>query len=132
MSKPTKFHAPTIINLEHGFCDPACTSPSLLAVFRLLDGTRVEFAVRNAVSLHACPGPRLEADQLLIAPPSGRSQARVSIIQLRNLADLNGMPEVLRALNHFEAGRLKDAARYSAAAGPRWVGLADYFGGASQ
>ena len=51
MSKPTKFHAPTIINLEHGFCDPACTSPSLLAVFRLLDGTRVEFAVRNAISL---------------------------------------------------------------------------------
>ena len=41
------------------------------------------------------------------------------------------MPEVLQALKHFEAGRLKDAARYAVAAGPRWAGLVDYFGGPS-
>ena len=120
---------PAFINLEAGFCDPALTRPNQLAVFRLADGTRVEFAVRDAVALYACEGPRVESHQLVVARPFRHGRASVALVQLRELFDLNGMPEVLRALEHHEAGRLKDAARYAAAAGPRWRGLVDYFGG---
>ena len=129
MGTLTDFHAPSVLQLSDGFCDPALTRPSKLAVFRLRDGTRVEFAVRDAVSVFACEGPRLETHQLLVAGPEERSGRSVSIVQLRELADLNGMPEVLKALAFFEAGQLKDAARYASAAGRRWAGLVDYFGG---
>lgn len=129
MSKPPKFRAPLVINLSRGFCDPTLTRPSKLAVFRLRDGTRVEFAVRDAIAVHACNGPRVETHRLVVARPSGRRQAPVTIVQIRDLEELEGMPEVLRALEYLEAGRLQDAARYASAAGPRWSGLVDYFGG---
>lgn len=129
MSTPTDFQAPAVINLDHGFADPALTGPSKLAVFFMRDGTRIEFAVRDAVSVYAVEGPRLETHQLVVARRTHHSRTAVSIVQLRDLAELDGMPEVLRALEHFEAGRLKDAARYASAAGPRWSGLVDYFGG---
>ena len=129
MSTPPTFLAPRVISLAAGFCDPALTRPSQLAVFWLVDGTRVEFAVRDAVAVYACEGPRLETHQLVVAPPSDHGRANVTIVQLRELAELNGMPEVLRALELQEAGQLKDAARYAAAAGSRWRGLVDYFGG---
>ena len=128
MHKQSKFRVPKVVRLDEGFCDPRLTRPSLLAVWRQRDGTRVEFAVRDAVSLHVYPGPRLERHQLVVARQSRRGPD-VAIVQLRELSELNGMPEVLQALEHFEAGRLRDAARYASAAGPRWVGLVDYFGG---
>ena len=129
MTKPPKFCPPLVINLITGFCDPKLTRPSKLEVFRLHDGTRVEFTVRDAIAVYACNGPRVETHQLVVARPSGHTQAPVTIVQLRDLEELDGMPEVLRALEYLEKGRLQDAARYASAAGPRWSGLVDYFGG---
>lgn len=120
---------PAVYRLDDGFCDPRLTRPSLLAVWRLIDGRRVEFAVRDAVSLDVYPGPRVELHRLIVSGSPSDRRAQVTIVQLQELADLNGMPEVLRALEFFEAGRQKDAARYASAAGPRWSGLVDYFGG---
>jgi hypothetical protein len=116
---------PRIINLEHGFCDPALTKESLISVYSMNDGSRIEFAVLDATSAYIERGPRLEMNQLVIA----RSSSTVDLVQVRNLTDLIGMPEVALALRHFEAGRLKDAARYATAAGPRWAALVDLFGG---
>ena len=129
MNDPTRFDPKHIIDLEAGFCDPALTRPTMLATFWLRDRTRIEVTIRDAVAVHAGHGPRLETHQILVASPSGRRCASVAIVQIRELADLNGIPEVLQALEHFERGELKDAARYAAAAGPRWSGLVDYFGG---
>ncbi|MCA9716467.1 MAG: hypothetical protein KC468_17480 [Myxococcales bacterium] len=126
---PPGFRAPRLINLDNAFCDPVIMRPTLVATFRLRNGTRVEFAVCDAVTVHAGQGPRLEMHQLLVAPPSGRTCSNVSIVQVRDFAEFNGMPEVARALEFHEQGRAKDAARYAMAAGPRWSGLVDYFGG---
>lgn len=129
MTEPPDFDPPIVIDLGKGFCDPELAHPSQLAIFWMPDGTRVEFAVRDAVAVHACIGPRVETHRLLVSQPTSGRQRSVAIIQLRELAELNGMPEILRALELFEAGLLKDAARYAAAAGPRWSGLVDFFGG---
>ena len=129
MSTPSNFHIPSVLHLDHGFCDPEFARPSKLAVFWHSDGTRFEVAVRDAIAVYSGPGPRVETHQLIISKPASPRHRDVSIVQLHDLAELDGMPEVLRALSHFEAGRLKDAARYASAAGPRWRGLVDYFGG---
>ncbi|MCB9753803.1 MAG: hypothetical protein H6713_27995 [Myxococcales bacterium] len=127
--QPPKGSTPNIVSLETGFCDPAFMKPSMMAVFWQRDGTRIDLAVRDAVAVHAGDGPRIEWHQLVVSRPSGRTQGPVTIVQLRDLEELGGVPEVLRALEHFEAGRLKDAARYASAAGPRWRRLVDFFGG---
>jgi hypothetical protein len=120
MKKP-----PRVINLEHGFCAPELTKKSIIAVYKMNDGSRVEFAVLDAVSAYIERGPRLEMNQLIIA----RSSSNVDLIQVRDLSDFIGMPEVAQALRLFKAGKLQDAARYATAAGPRWAALVDLFGG---
>ena len=118
-----------VIRLDHGFADPALTDISHGAVFRLRDGGRVELIVRGAVHAYACEGPRVETHQLLIARASLGPTRRVELIQVHELEQLLGAPEAQLALEHFTAGRLKDAARYAMAAGAPWAALVDLFGG---
>ncbi len=118
-----------VIRLDHGFADPKLTDSSHAAVFRLRDGGRVELIVRGAVHAYAWIGPRVETHQLLIAPSSLGPTRRVELIQVHALEQLLGAPEAQFALEHFTAGRLKDAARYAAAAGAPWRALVDLFGG---
>ncbi len=119
---------PSVFKLEEGFCDPATHHRSIAAVLRHADGTRVELAVRNAVDGFVCEGPRVERHQLLVSTPC-RNSASVIVVQLDDLRKLSGVPEVLTALELFEAGDLTSAVRYVAAAGPRWAPLIDLLGG---
>jgi phytoene dehydrogenase-like protein len=114
-----------LINLDHAFNDPALTKESIVAVFKLKDGTRVEFAVLDADSAYTERGPRLERHQLLIA--RGDPAATVELAQFDELTDLIGMPELTRALDLYKQGKAEAAARYARAAGPRWAALAAFF-----
>jgi len=116
---------PTLLNLDHAFNDPALTKDSVVAVFKLNDGTRVEFAVLNASSAYTERGPRLERHQLLIA--RGDHPSTVDLVQIDELTDLIGMPEVTRALELYRQGKIEDAARYARAAGSRWAALVAFF-----
>jgi hypothetical protein len=116
---------PTLINLDHAFCDPALTKESIVAVFKLNDGTRVEFAVLGASSAYVEPGPRLEQHQLLIA--RGETSPTVDLVQITDLSDLIGMPEIAQALDLYKRGKIEDAVRYVRAAGPRWAALIEFF-----
>jgi hypothetical protein len=116
---------PRVINLDHAFCAPELTKDSIISVYQMNDGSRVEFAVLDAMSAYIERGPRLEMNQLIIA----RSSSCVDLVQVRELSDFIGMPEAAQALRLFKAGKLQDAARYAIAAGPRWAALVDLFGG---
>ncbi len=123
-------NSPTLINLDHGFSDPALTDDSKVAVFRLRDGARVELFVRGAVAAYACDGPRIESHQLhIVRRGTGRHHLTVDIMQVASFSEIIGAPEARRALEHFSAGRLKDAARFAAAAGEPWRALVDLLGG---
>ena len=123
-------NSPRLFNLDHGFCDPALTEDSKVAVFRLRDGTRVELFVRGAVAAYVCDGQRVESHQLhVVRRGTGRHHLTVDIIQVAEFSEIIGAPEARRALEHYSAGRLKDAARYAAAAGEPWRALVDLLGG---
>ena len=120
---------PLVLTLEDGFADPETHHPSLAAVFRMADGTRVELAVRDAVNAYVCEGPRIDRHQLYVSAPASLHRARVVLVQLDDLRKLDGVPEILLALELFNAGELNDAVRYVSAAGPQWAPLIDLLGG---
>ena len=120
---------PLVFTLDDGFADPKTHHPSLAAVFRMADGTRVELAIRDAVNAYVCDGPRIEQHRLLVGAPPLLHRARVVLVQIDDLRKLDGVPEILHALKRFEAGALTDAVRYVSAAGPQWAPLIDLLGG---
>lgn len=128
MSTPNDIHEITVLSLDEGFADPDTHLPSRVAVFRQADGTRVELAVRDAVDAYVCEGPRIDRHQLVVSTP-GLYRPSVVLVQIDDLRKLAGVPEVIIALERFGAGDLRDAARYVAAAGPRWRPLIDLLGG---
>ncbi|MCA9715014.1 MAG: hypothetical protein KC468_10045 [Myxococcales bacterium] len=128
MDKPPRVTIPPVIKLDDGFADPSTYHPSIAAVFRQCDGSRVEVAVRDASDAYLCDGPRIDRHQLLVSTPGDR-MPNVVVVQLNDLRHLAGVPEVLIALERFAVGDLKGAVRYVSAAGPRWAPLIDLLGG---
>lgn len=122
---------PSVVSLDDGFADPATYHPSVAAVFRQADGSRVEVAIRDASDAYVCEGPRIDRHQLLVSTPRGRTPD-VVIVQLHDLRKLAGVPEILVALERFAAGDLRDAVRYVSAAGPLWAPLIDLLGGPTE
>jgi hypothetical protein len=72
--------------------------------------------IAGATSVITATGPRLERHRFVIAP-SGE-HADVGIVQVKNLLELVGMPELAQAIALYKGGHLEDAARYARAAGP--------------
>jgi hypothetical protein len=118
---------PEVLTLDEGFADSARHHPSRVAVFFQADGTRIELAVRDATEGYVCEGPRIERHQLIVATPS--TSPEIVLVQLDDLRELDGVPEILIALERFARGDLKGAVRYVTAAGPRWARLIDLLGG---
>ena len=119
---------PSVMTLEDGFASPNEHHPSVVAVFHLPDGTRIEIAVRDAYKAYIENGPRVDRHQIVLSTPT-RFRPRVDVIQVDDFRRLVGSPEAIVAIERFSSGDLKGAARYVAAAGPFWTPLIDLLGG---
>jgi hypothetical protein len=69
----------------------------------------------GATSVVTAPGPRLERHRFIIAP--SREHADVEFVQVHNLMELVGMPELAQAIALYKRGRLEDAVRFATVAG---------------
>lgn len=119
---------PLVVTLADGFASPDEHHASIVAVFHLPDGTRIEVAVRDAYKAYIENGPRIDRHQILLSTPT-RFRPRVDVIQVDDFRKLVGTPEAIVAIEKFSAGDLKGAARYVTAAGPFWTPLIDLLGG---